>query len=141
MKFILVILTLLLTSCSDEGWLDGLNDILGSNIDTRFVDIYLEDPIDENGYYHLEDYSNYHRVSFYSEPLGRVKWGTDSYFIIEDHLGNTYEEPVIQYSTYADDWGNGEQLFGLYDVEPGDTLMIYGYINEVIYDYLYFIID
>ena len=37
MKFILIILTLLLTGCSNEGWLDDVNNILGSNIDTRFL--------------------------------------------------------------------------------------------------------
>ena len=142
-KIILSILILLLTGCGEHCIMGCWDDIDFNNNseDTRFVDIYLEDEIDNNGFYHIQSEGSYHHVYFCSEPLSRVKWGTNSFFIVEDHLGNMYEEPIIQYSTYANDEGNGQQIFALYDVEPGDTLMIYGYINQTIYDYLYFIID
>tara|TARA_Y100001963_G_C6420277_1_gene282391 strand:- start:83 stop:481 length:399 start_codon:yes stop_codon:yes gene_type:complete len=130
MKFILIILTLLLFSCDDNPL-----------IDFRFLDIYLQDEIDENGYYHIEYGNSYHHVYTFTEPYERIKWGTNSYFYVEDWMGNLYEEPIIQYSIYADEYGNGQQIFALYDAEPGDTLMIYGYINFTIYDYLYLIID
>ena len=141
MKFILIILTLLLTGCSDDSCIMGCWNWEEESDLFRYLDIYLEDEIDSNGYYHIESGGSYHSVYTLSEPYERVKWGTDSHFYIEDHLGNTYEEPIIQYSTYADEYGNGQQIFALYDAEPGDTLMIYGYINFTIYDYLYLIID
>jgi len=142
-SIILCILMLFLTGCGDDcimGCLDNFE--WDSNTELfRFLDIYLEEEVDSNGYYHIQSGNDYHHVYTYSEPYERVKWGTDSYFYIEDHLGNTYEEPIIQYSIYADDNGNGQQIFALYDAEPGDTLMILGYINLIIYDYLYLIID
>ena len=130
MKFILSVLILLLFSCDDN-----------LIVDFRFLDIYLQDELDENGYYHIQSGDSYHSVYTFSEPNERVKWGTNSYFYIEDHLGNVYEEPIIQYSIYANEFGQGQQLFALYNAEPGDTLMICGYINQTIYDYLYFIME
>ena len=130
MKFILIVLTLLLVGCDNP-----------FEPEITFLNIHLDSEKDSNGYYHI-DYNGttYEHVYYQTTPNQRVRWGSEDTFSI-DWMFNTYEEPIINYSTYADDWGNGEQIFGLYDVEPGDTLMIYGYINEVIYDYLYFIID
>ena len=54
---------------------------------------------------------------------------------------NTYEEPIINYSTYADELGSGQQLFYLDSEAIGDTMMIVGYINELTWDYLYFILE
>jgi hypothetical protein len=53
---------------------------------------------------------------------------------------NTYEEPIINYSTYSNQYGEGQQLFYLNQEAIGDTMVIVGYINENVWDYLYFII-
>ena len=132
---LMAIVCLLLTSCEND---------FGPNIyepELTFVDIYLEDDKDSNGYYHVQSNGNaYHSVYCFSEPYKRIFWGTNNYFYVEDWLDNTYEEPIIQHSIYTDNYGEGQQIFSLSGASVGDTLMIYGYINETAWDYLYLII-
>ena len=101
-------------------------------------------PKDSNGYY-VFNYPNgaessYTSVEGFSNPMNRIFWGSEDTFSI-DWMFNTYEEPIINYSTYADQFGNGQQLFYLSEESIGDTLMIVGYINKNTWDYLYFILD
>tara|TARA_R100000152_G_C6639723_1_gene84720 strand:- start:65 stop:475 length:411 start_codon:yes stop_codon:yes gene_type:complete len=116
-------------------------DILGPESDFTFLDIYLESYQDSNGYYHI-DYTgtSYHRVKYNTTPERRVFWGTEDTFTVE-WMFNTYEEPIINYSTYSDQYGEGQQLFYLNQEAIGDTMMIVGYINEYTWDYLYFILE
>ena len=115
MKFILLILTLLFVGCDNP-----------LEPEITFLNIYLDSEKDSNGYYHI-DYNGttYKHVYYQTTPNQRVRWGSEDTFSI-DWMFNTYEEPIINYSTYADDW---------------DTMMIVGYINEVAWDYLYFILE
>tara|TARA_B100000073_G_scaffold214893_1_gene178658 strand:- start:2736 stop:3140 length:405 start_codon:yes stop_codon:yes gene_type:complete len=108
--------------------------------DLTFLDIYLDDYQDSNGYYHVENNEvSYHRVKYLTTPEQRVSWGSDDTFIV-DWMFNTYEEPIINYSTYSNQYGEGQQLFYLNQEAIGDTMVIVGYINENVWDYLYFII-
>ena len=130
MKFILLILTLLFVGCDNP-----------LEPEITFLNIYLDSEKDSNGYYHI-DYNGttYKHVYYQTTPNQRVRWGSEDTFSI-DWMFNTYEEPIINYSTYADDWGSGKQLFYLDSEAGGDTMMIVGYINEVAWDYLYFILE
>jgi|TARA_R100000234_G_scaffold107289_1_gene78278 hypothetical protein len=130
MKFILLILTLLFVGCDNP-----------LEPEITFLNIYLDSEKDSNGYYHI-DYNGttYKHVYYQTTPNQRVRWGSEDTFSI-DWMFNTYEEPIINYSTYADDWGSGQQLFYLDSEAVGDTMMIVGYINEVAWDYLYFILE
>ena len=130
MKFILLILTLLFVGCDNP-----------LEPEITFLNIYLDSEKDSNGYYHI-DYNGttYKHVYYQTTPNQRVYWGSEDTFSI-DWMFNTYEEPIINYSTYADDWGSGQQLFYLDSEAVGDTMMIVGYINEVAWDYLYFILE
>ena len=130
MKFILLILTLLFVGCDNP-----------LEPEITFLNIYLDSEKDSNGYYHI-DYNGttYKHVYYQTTPNQRVHWGSEDTFSI-DWMYNTYEEPIINYSTYADEWGSGQQLFYLDSEAVGDTMMIVGYINEIAWDYLYFILE
>ena len=130
MKFILSILILLLVGC---------NNPLEPEI--TFLNIHLDSDKDSNGYYHI-DYNGttYEHVYYQTTPNQRVRWGSEDTFTIE-WMFNIYEEPIINYSTYADSYGGGQQLFYLNEEAIGDTMMIVGYINQTAWDYLYFILE
>ncbi len=106
-----------------------------------FLDVYLNDEKDENNYYHI-DYigTPYHSVQYNTIPNERVFWGSPNDFDV-DWMGQTFIEPVINYSTYADDLGNGQQMFYINDDMVGDTLVIYGYVNQLIWDSVFIIIE
>ncbi len=136
-KIFLVLSILFLYSCEDN--------IMGnSEIEFTFLDIYLETTLDENGYYHLEYTSTseqvYQAVYFQTTSTQRVHWDSPNNLIINWN-GFEFEQPIISYSTYADDWGNGQQLFFVDNTQVGDTLLIFGYVNEMAWDYLYFILE
>ena len=96
---------------------------------------------DENGYYHIEyTGTTYHSVYYQTMPNERVFWGSPDNFTTE-WMWEEFETPIISYSTYADEWGNGQQLFYIDSESIGDTLMIYGYVNNIAWDYLYFVIE
>ena len=88
---------------------------------------------DLNGYYHLsynptgQSESDYGTVYYMTtDPVTRVGWSSpDSFYVY--HMGQIFWEPVINYSTYSGDDGEGQQLFYINPTLIGDTLDIYGY--------------
>ena len=94
---------------------------------------FTELSIDSNGYYHFpyqptgQSESDYGTV-YYSttDPITRVGWSSpDSFYVY--HMGQIFWEPVINYSTYSGDDGEGQQLFYVNPTLIGDTLDIFGY--------------
>ncbi len=89
--------------------------------------------IDSNGYYHFpynptgQSESDYGTVYYTTtDPVTRVGWSSpDSFYVY--HMGQIFWEPVINYSTYSGDDGEGQQLFYVNPTLIGDTLDIYGY--------------
>jgi hypothetical protein len=130
MKLILCIIILLFVGCDNP-----------LEPEITFLNIQLDSERDSNGYYHI-DYNGttYEHVYYQTTPNQRVHWGSEDTFNI-DWMFNTYEEPIINYSTYSNEWGSGQQLFYLNSEAIGDTMMIVGYINEIAWDYLYFILE
>ena len=90
--------------------------------------------LDENGYYHF-DYpdnlqqnpSDYGTVYYSTSlPMQRIGWmSTDTFYV--EHMGQIIAEPVINFSTYSGDDGEGQQLFYVNPTLISDTLDIYGY--------------
>jgi len=88
---------------------------------------------DLNGYYHFsynptgQSESDYGTVYYMTtDPVTRVGWSSpDSFYVY--HMGQIFWEPVINYSTYSGDDGEGQQLFYINPTLIGDTLDIYGY--------------
>ena len=93
---------------------------------------YMELPT-ENGYY-LYNYpigspSSYTRVIYNTDEMTRVFWtSTDSFTFI--YQGIPMTEPIINYSTYSDDDGHGQQLVYIYPPHIGDTLDIIGCVGD-----------
>ena len=122
MKFILIVLTLLLVGCDNP-----------FEPEITFLNIHLDSEKDSNGYYHFpynptgiseSDYGTVYYMT--TDPVTRVGWYSPDGFYVE-FMGQMFWEPVINYSTYSGDDGEGQQLFYVNETLIGDTLDIYGY--------------
>ena len=96
------------------------------------LSLYMDLPV-ENGYY-VYDYPNelvnsYTSVRYNTDEITRVFWTSSDSFTIE-HQGYPIKQPIINYSTYSDNNGNGKQLVYLYQNHIGDTLDIIGCVDE-----------
>ena len=108
---------------------------------------FTELQLDGNNYYHFnydnQNVSDYGTLYYTTiEPMTRIAWtSTDSFTIY--HMGQAFLEPVINYSTYSDEDGDGQQLFYVNATLIGDTLDIYGqyYDYPQIIDSIKVIID
>tara|TARA_B100002019_G_scaffold290064_1_gene306962 strand:+ start:3879 stop:4301 length:423 start_codon:yes stop_codon:yes gene_type:complete len=97
------------------------------------LDIYADYEY-RDGYYRYEypkeKQSSYGRVYYDTEPMTRVFWASDDFFTMI-YWGREYHYPVINYSTYSDEYGNGQQLFYVYEEHIGDTLDLYGCVDNI----------
>ena len=118
-KFILCILSLLLISCD--------NNVLTP--DTGYLDLHMNGKQDINGFYSFDypnlDNNSYTAVYYETTPDTRVFWTSVDSFTIY-HWGIPITEPIINFSTYSNDDGTGQQMIYLYQDFIGDTLMVYG---------------
>ena len=115
---------------------------IGCQDDYTFLDIHLGDnAIDDNGYHRIEyTGTTYHHVYYRTDPNQRVFWDSpDSFDVMWQ--GRIFTQPIINYSTYANEYGDGTQLFYLAEDNVGDTLMIYGYVDNLAHDYIYIIVE
>ena len=106
--------------------------------------------IDSSGFYHFDYPDNIKKnpkdygTIFYktSEPLTRIAWFTPDSMSYEMY-GREFWEPIIQFSTYSGNNGEGRQLFYVNSDLIGDTLSIYAYYysNKEIVDSVRIIID
>ncbi len=89
--------------------------------------------VDQNGFYHFpynptgtsaSDYGTVYYTT--SSPMTLVSWFSPDSFYVQ-HMGQTFGEPIINYSTYSGDDGDSQQLFYVNSQLIGDTLDIYGY--------------
>tara|TARA_Y100000004_G_C8947848_1_gene427120 strand:- start:1374 stop:1796 length:423 start_codon:yes stop_codon:yes gene_type:complete len=99
-----------------------------NSIDSIELDIYTEYEY-ADGYYRYtyprDKQSSYGRVLYNTEPMTRVFWASDDFFTMI-YWGQEFHYPVINYSTYSDEYGKGQQLFYVYEEHIGDTLDMYG---------------
>ena len=102
---------------------------------------------DSNGYYHFSynptgmSESDYGTVKFTTEVPGtRVFWSSPDSFFVE-YMGQLIGEPIINYSTYSDGEGYGQQSFYVYSDFIEDTLIIYGSISSNIVDSVFVIVE
>ena len=131
----LLFIYMLLCGCSEGG------NPLTPEIEFSFLDVYSESNLDENGYYHLEYGSlNYDKVFYQTLPEERVFWGSPNEFDV-DWMGETFTTPIRNYSTYANSYGDGQQMFYVDQTMIGDTLQIFGYVNLLVWDNIYIILE
>ena len=106
--------------------------------------VYMEYPNDEHGYYPFTypkgSNSSYGRVYCETLPTQRVFWYSPNEFQTY-HQQQWFSTPIIQYSTYTSNDGIGNQLFYVYELFVGDTLIIMGGLSDENYDYVELIID
>ena len=118
-KFILCIISVLLTSCD--------NNLLTP--DTGYLDLHMSGNQDENGFYTFDypdsETNSYTAVYYETIPDTRVFWTSVDSFTVY-HWGYPITEPIINFSTWSDENGLGQQLIYLYQDFIGDTLMVHG---------------
>ena len=132
-KLITILALLFLVSCEKE--LDSFWESTHS-----YGDYFLEVNSDLNfdGEVYIFDYpenhtSSYFQVNFNSLPHQRVFWESpDEYMTIM--WSDTTWIPVVNYSTYADDNGEGQQLIYVNPTLIGDTLNVIGVIADLFYN-------
>ena len=126
---------MLTISCSD-------NLVMESNTDDMFLDLHMSTQ-NGDGYY-LVDYPNdednsYTSVHYKTSPDTRVFWTSIDSFTVY-HWGVAITEPIINFSTYSNDDGTGQQMIYLYQDFIGDTLMVYGCTEDDVCSSLNFIV-
>ena len=134
-KQILLLSIILLPACNDN--------IISPQVEEDYLTLHMNTETDVNGFY-LVDYpdwedNSYTSVQYETLPYTRVFWTSTDTFIIE-HWGEEIEEPIINYSTYANDDGTGQQMIYLYQDFIGDTLMVYGCTENDVCSSLNFIV-
>jgi hypothetical protein len=130
-----ILIAIVLCGCSEYS-----NPLTPENTDS-FLNVYMNSTEDNNGYYHLEyDDLNYNSVLYQTEPEQRVFWGSPNDFDVE-WMGEIFTTPIINYSTYADYDGNGQQMFYVDQSMVGDTLQICGMLNSLVWDNVFIILE
>ena len=137
---IIIVIGLLLTSCSD---FDLIFTEPHVSDEDSFLELYMDTYQDKNGYY-LVDYpdwddNSYTAVHYKTLPDTRVFWTSIDSFTVY-HWGEVITEPIINYSTYSNSDSTGQQMIYLHQDFITDTLTIVGYINENVISTLDFIV-
>tara|TARA_Y100001973_G_C5014518_1_gene240007 strand:+ start:220 stop:633 length:414 start_codon:yes stop_codon:yes gene_type:complete len=120
-KLILIFISLLVISCDDN--------FMSPQETNDYLNLQMNTTLDNNGFY-LIDYPDwevhsYTSVQYETLPYTRVFWTSEDTFTAE-HWGQEIIEPIINFSTYSDSDGLGQQMIYLYQDFIGDTLMVYG---------------
>ena len=131
----IITIGLLLLNCSN-------NMIMEPDIDNSFLDLYMD--VQNNDGYYLVDYPNqednsYTAVYYKTLPDTRVFWASVDSFTVY-HWGHAITEPIINFSTYSNSDGDGQQMIYLHQDFIGDTLMVYGCVENDVCSSLNFII-
>ena len=123
----------------------GCVDITSSEPTSDYIpvlDVSMNLPLTTDGYY-VFDYPNgkpssYTSVEYKSTPMDRVFWYSDDFFTII-HWGREYHYPIINYSTYTAEDSSGKQMIYVSPSHIGDTLSVWGCIDDLC-DGVYFIV-
>jgi len=117
-----LLLILILVGCRDYN----------SEGEPSSLSVYM-DLNQENGFY-ISDYLNgrtnsYTYVRYNTDPTIRLFWSSpDSFTII--HQGFPITSPIINYSTYSDQNGDGKQFIYIDSTMINDTLDIVGCVDK-----------
>ena len=123
-----LIILLALVGCEKFEYNDSLE---------TWIDIYSDLPY-ENGIYTFNypnnQESSYFKIHYDSHPLQRVFWySPDEFYVIM--WQDTIWTSVINYSTYADDYGIGHQMVYVNPTLIGDTLNLIGVASSENYPF------
>lgn len=73
---------------------------------------------------------SYHKVTYKTNVLDYVSWSSpDSFKVV--FMGRTFIEPIIRYSTYPNEYGEGQQMIYISESHRNTTLTISGCIVDV----------
>jgi len=112
-----------------------------SHTGCEVVDDYLtvQDLVDDKDYYLdiiVEDFTynttktnTYHSLLYETHPRTRVFWSSIDSFTVY-HQGFVFRYPIIQYSTYANDLGEGKQMIYIDNTMIGKALTVTGCVSN-----------
>jgi hypothetical protein len=139
--YLYILIGFLSVSCGD------IDNVLGDDTtesEPTPFQLWLEEDIDENGFYHKiyprGSDSSYGRVYCLTLPTQRVFWSSPNSFDTY-YQQQWFSTPIIQYSTYTSNDGTTQQLYYLYEQFIGDTLILVGGLSEDTWSYVSVIID
>ena len=138
-NFILTLLVLLFTGCSDS-------ILSGDQIETYDFNVVTGLEIDEYGYHRfpISTYSNgttdqalkRFTAETNNPEIQFVYWDCSGLYIYY-YNGEQFGAPIINHSSYTDDIGEAHTMFGPHSSMVGDTVMVYvGYVDSI-YDVEY----
>jgi hypothetical protein len=114
-----------------------------SSDDMPVLDVMMNLPINNDGYYVFDfpnnSQSSYTSVEYISTPMERVFWYSDDYYTMI-YWGREYHYPIINYSTYTASDSTGKQMIYVSSSHIGDTLSVWGCIEDLC-DGVYFIVS
>ena len=102
------------------------------NFSDTFLEVSSELTYDGDIYYYtypIDQTNDYIPVDFSTNPQERVYWSSPDLFYVQLMNGDTVWDPVVNFSTYADDQGLGKQMVYVNSTLIGDTLNIIGTIT------------
>ncbi len=128
MKKLLLILTIILTSCEDQ-YKDLIDDT--SNLEIYIDELDYNDITKTYKFRYPDNLSNtYFKITYNTSPYQRVYWNSpDEYYVVA--FQDTTWTSVVNYSTHADENGVGYQMVYVNESLIGDTLNIIGNINNI----------
>ncbi len=128
MKKLLLILTIILTSCEDQ-YKDLIDDT--SNLEIYIDELDYNDITKTYKFMYPDNLSNtYFKITYNTSPYQRVYWNSpDEYYVVA--FQDTTWTSVVNYSTHADENGVGYQMVYVNESLIGDTLNIIGNINNI----------
>ncbi len=132
------LLTILLFNCG--------GDVITNDNDQEIyrapLELYMQYPLDDLGYYHVE-YSgyNYTQVFARSEGTQRIFWSSsDSFSVV--YNGIEFHTAIASYSTYTNSQtGETRQNVYINSNSVGDTLAVVGAISSDNYRWVQFIVE
>ena len=98
-----------------------------------YLNLYMDHYLGNGVYgfdYPNESLNSYAKVYFETLPYYRIEWSSIDSFEV-NHLGTIIRDPIINYATYSNNEGKGQQLIYLNQTFLNDTLSIIGCISDL----------
>ena len=89
----------------------------------------LSDIIVEDFTYNTTKTNTYHSLLYETHPRTRVFWSSIDSFTVYNQ-GFVFRYPIIQYSTYANDLGEGKQMIYIDNTMIGKALTVTGCVSN-----------
>ena len=128
-RIILIVGLIYLAGCEKEYNFEEDNPNTSLEIYSDLPNTVLNNDTIYNFFYPDGNNNSYFAIKYNTTQYQRIFWESpDMFYVIM--WQDTIWTPVVDYSTYADEEGNGKQIIYVNDTLIGDTLNIYASTNN-----------